>query len=183
MRTNLLPKGRGLSDAAERQMRTWVLDLETRQRLEQETPEPKQLIYPYVAISRETGIGASAAFATVIVERLFDLESRRGKRRAALLALNFGFVVFIAGPLRTKRFDREELDLRSYVWIAPYFVGLAVLLELARARGGDRVDLLVGLACQRDRVGSTPLLEPNRGQAAQENGGKDGIDGPPPPIG
>ena len=36
MRTSVLPKSRGLSEAAERQMRTWALDLEARQRLEQE---------------------------------------------------------------------------------------------------------------------------------------------------
>jgi cytidylate kinase len=77
MRTTLLPRSRGLSEAAERQMRTWALDLETRQRLEQEKPSPKQLINPYVAISRETGVDAREIASLVAKQlgwKVFDRE-------------------------------------------------------------------------------------------------------------
>src|SRR5262245_43639549 len=49
---------RALSAAAERQMRNWVLNLQTQQRLveEREHVQVPQLIQPYVAISREAGI-------------------------------------------------------------------------------------------------------------------------------
>ena len=56
MRTSVIPRSRGLSEAAERQMRIWALDLEAHQRLEQQPKAPKELIYPYVAISRECGV-------------------------------------------------------------------------------------------------------------------------------
>ena len=77
MRTTVLPSSHALSVAAERQMRTWALDLETRQRLEQETPEPKDLIHPYVAISRETGVDAAEIAAHVAKQlawKVFDRE-------------------------------------------------------------------------------------------------------------
>lgn len=60
MRTSPLPRSRALSELAERQMRTWALQLQSQQRLAEEraaTPVP-QLIQPYVAISRETGVDA-----------------------------------------------------------------------------------------------------------------------------
>jgi cytidylate kinase len=77
MRTSTLPRSRGLSEAAERQMRIWALDLETRQRLEQETPSPKDLIHPYIVISRESGVSAGE-IATHLAKHLgwkvFDRE-------------------------------------------------------------------------------------------------------------
>jgi hypothetical protein len=49
-----------LSKFAERQMRTWALGMETQRQLERQraAASPQQLIYPYVAISRETGVDA-----------------------------------------------------------------------------------------------------------------------------
>jgi cytidylate kinase len=69
-------------------MRTWALDLEARHRLEQERTAPKELIHPYVAISRECGVDAG------------DL--------AKVLASRFGWKVF----------DRELLDYMAehYHW-------------------------------------------------------------------
>jgi cytidylate kinase len=60
MSTTSAIRSRGLSEVAERQMRTWALQLQAQQRLAEEraaTPVP-QLIHPYLAISRETGVDA-----------------------------------------------------------------------------------------------------------------------------
>jgi cytidylate kinase len=69
-------------------MRVWTLDLEARRRLEQEAASPKELIHPYVAISRESGVDASEL--------------------AKLVAKKFGWKVF----------DRELLDYMAehYSW-------------------------------------------------------------------
>jgi hypothetical protein len=60
-------------------MRTWALRMESQQRLEEETANatPKQLIHPYVAISREAGVDASEiaeAIASKIGWKMFDRE-------------------------------------------------------------------------------------------------------------
>ena len=58
-------------------MRIWALDLEAHQRLEQQPKAPKELIYPYIAISRECGVdgGESAkAFASRLGWKVFDRE-------------------------------------------------------------------------------------------------------------
>jgi hypothetical protein len=79
MRTSTLPRSRELSEAAERQMRTWALRMESQQRLEEEAAKatPQQLIHPYVAISRETGLDAGEIAETVgskIGWKVFDRE-------------------------------------------------------------------------------------------------------------
>jgi cytidylate kinase len=88
MRTSILPKSRGLSEAAERQMRIWALGMEARQRMEQEEQAKKPLIHPYVAISREAGVD--------------------GGEIAKLVAKDFDWKVF----------DRELLDYMAehYNW-------------------------------------------------------------------
>lgn len=53
-----------------------------------------------------------------------------------LAAIGIGFVVFAAGPLRKGSFDREELDLRTFAWLVPYFAGLAVLTFYGQFSGG-----------------------------------------------
>lgn len=79
MRTNPLPKSRGLSEAAEHQMRTWALQMESQQRLKEGAGKasPDKLIHPYIAISREVGVGASE-IAKVIASKsgwkVFDRE-------------------------------------------------------------------------------------------------------------
>lgn len=67
MNTNAPRNNVELSALAERQMRNWALGLQTRQRVAEEAakaPLPMQL-YPYVAISRETGAGAVEIAETV----------------------------------------------------------------------------------------------------------------------
>jgi cytidylate kinase len=58
-------------------MRKWAIGLEARQRLEQETASPKELIYPYVAISRECGVDAgdlAKCLASKLGWKVFDRE-------------------------------------------------------------------------------------------------------------
>ena len=68
-----------VSEVAERQMRTWVLQLQSQQRLAEEraaVPLP-QLIQPYLAISRETGVdagGLAQAVATKCGWKVLDRE-------------------------------------------------------------------------------------------------------------
>jgi hypothetical protein len=58
MRSPVLPKGRALSEVAERQMRLWALGIEARQRSDEQRVgvESKPLIHPYIAFSREAGV-------------------------------------------------------------------------------------------------------------------------------
>ena len=60
MNTIATSRGRGISDVAERQMRTWALQLQSQQRLAEEraaTPLPK-LVHSYLVVSREAGVDA-----------------------------------------------------------------------------------------------------------------------------
>jgi cytidylate kinase len=56
-----LSHGSGLSQVAERQMRTWALQLEAERRLEEERAAKamEQRIHPYLVLSRETGVNAN----------------------------------------------------------------------------------------------------------------------------
>ncbi len=82
MRTEPVPRDRGLSELAERQMRSWALQLESQEsRQKQSGAAPLQkVIHPYIAISREAGAD--------------------GGRLSRLLAEKLGW----------KTFDRELLD-------------------------------------------------------------------------
>ena len=53
-----------------------------------------------------------------------------------LVAIGLGFVVFVAGPLRKGRFSRDELDVRTFTWLVPYFAGLALLTYYGQFTGG-----------------------------------------------
>ena len=53
-----------------------------------------------------------------------------------LVAVAVGFVVFAAGPLRRRGLKRDELDLRTFTWLIPYFAGLAVLTFYGQFSGG-----------------------------------------------
>lgn len=79
MRTEPVPHDRALSQAAERQMRSWALQLESQQNLPQQkaaTPLQK-VIHPYVAISRQAGADGGQ-LARLIAEKMgwkvFDRE-------------------------------------------------------------------------------------------------------------
>jgi cytidylate kinase len=68
-----------LSRAAERQMRNWAFDLQTQQRVaeEREHTHVKDLIHPYLVISRETGTdaeGLAQAIAARCGWKLLDRE-------------------------------------------------------------------------------------------------------------
>src|SRR5690242_13841634 len=58
MKRTALPVSRELKSAAERQMRSWALGLEAKAKRLEKADLSKQVIHPYVAISREAGIEA-----------------------------------------------------------------------------------------------------------------------------
>jgi hypothetical protein len=60
MGTTSTHRSHDLSKFAERQMRTWALGMETQRKLEEQraAASPQELIHPYIAISRETGVDA-----------------------------------------------------------------------------------------------------------------------------
>ena len=60
MSIGTLSHSTGLSQLAERQMRTWALQLEAQRRLEEERAAKamEQRIHPYLVLSRETGVNA-----------------------------------------------------------------------------------------------------------------------------
>jgi cytidylate kinase len=79
MISNTLLHSGGLSQLAERQMRTWALQLQAQQRLEEERAAKamEQRIRPYLALSRETGVHAhelAQAVAEKCGWKLFDRE-------------------------------------------------------------------------------------------------------------
>jgi len=76
---NLPLRSRALSEVAERQMRSWALQLQSQQRLAEEgEPAPEQpVVQPYLALSRETGVDARGLAQAVAAEcgwKLLDRE-------------------------------------------------------------------------------------------------------------
>lgn len=71
MRTESLPRHREMSQVAERQMRTWALQLQSQQSLAEQpaTTQVQKLIHPYVAISRETGANGGE-LANLVAQKL-----------------------------------------------------------------------------------------------------------------
>jgi cytidylate kinase len=67
MRTSTTHSNHDLATAAERQMRNWALELEMQKRVaeERERTRVRDLVHPYVAISREVGVDAGPLAAAV----------------------------------------------------------------------------------------------------------------------
>ncbi len=61
-----------------------------------------------------------------------------------LVAIGIGFAVFAANQLRKGGIKREDLDLRTLSWLAPYLVGLLLLTFYGQFKGG-RADLPFGV--------------------------------------
>lgn len=59
MKRTTIPSSRSLSGAAERQMRTWAIGLQTQQQMAEQNV-PHSQVRPYLAISREAGVDGSA---------------------------------------------------------------------------------------------------------------------------
>ena len=137
MNTNVLAKSRGFSEAAERQMRTWALDLEMRQRLAEEQPSPKQMIYPYIAISRETGVDAA------------DI--------ASLLAKEFGWKLlgrelldYMAEHYNWSRVALDYVDERTASWFHETFAKWLDQRVVSQAEYVSRLGKIILLAAQHE---------------------------------
>ncbi|HEX4432086.1 MAG TPA: APC family permease [Frankiaceae bacterium] len=61
-----------------------------------------------------------------------------------LVAIGIGFAVFTLNQLRKGGIKREDLDLRTLSWLAPYLIGLLVLTFYGQFKGG-RADLPFGI--------------------------------------
>lgn len=101
---------RGLSALAERQMRNWAIDLQTRQRVaeERELTEVQPLIHPYIAISREAGCNASALAAAVAEKCGWKLLDRE-------------LLDYMAEHERLSRMALEFVDEKSASWFHEMF--------------------------------------------------------------
>jgi amino acid transporter len=61
-----------------------------------------------------------------------------------LVAIGIGFAVFGVNQLRKGGIKREDLDLRTFSWLAPYLIGLLLLTFYGQFKGG-RGDLPFGV--------------------------------------
>ena len=110
MRTGTLPRSRELSKAAERQMRTWALQMESQRRLEEQAAAavPRQLIQPYVALSREAGVDAGEIAKSVA--------SRTGWK-----LLDRALLDYLAEHFHWSQVALEYVDERTASWFHETF--------------------------------------------------------------
>lgn len=139
MRQGSLPSSRGLSDLAERQMRAWALQLEAQQRLSEEraaAPVP-DLIHPYLAISRETGVNARE-LAEEVAERcgwkLFDRE----------------LLDYLAEHDNLSRLALEFVDEKAVSWFHEMFGTWLDEQMVSQAEYVNRLGRIVLLAAQHE---------------------------------
>lgn len=110
MRTSTTHSNRGQSELAERQMRNWVLELQTQQRLaeERELTQVQQLIHPYVVISREAGINAGGIAQAVAAS-------------CGWRALDSELLDFLAEHDHLSRLALDFVDERAVSWFHEMF--------------------------------------------------------------
>ena len=103
-------KSRGISEAAERQMRTWALRMESQQRLAAPSPEvsPHKLFCPFVAISREAGVDAS------------DIATRIARNRGWKI-LDRELLDYMAEHYHWSRIALDYVDERTASWFHETF--------------------------------------------------------------
>jgi len=109
MRTSTLPRSRALSEAAERQMRMWALRLQSQPPAEELRTKPmKQLIHPYLALSREAGVDGGQ-IARLVGEKcgwqVFDRE----------------LLDYMAEHYQLSRTALEYVDERTASWLHEVF--------------------------------------------------------------
>ena len=110
MNTSTLTRSREFSQAAEHQMRTWALRMELQARLEKQRAAmpPKQLIYPYIAISRESGVDAGEIAKLV-------------GAKCGWKVLDRGFLDYMAEQYHWSRIALEYVDERTASWFHDTF--------------------------------------------------------------
>jgi Cytidylate kinase-like family len=131
--------GRGMSDVAERQMRTWALKLQTQQQLVEErvaAPIPK-LVCPYLVVSREAGVDArelAQAVASKCGWKLLDRE----------------LLDYMAEHDHLSRLTLDFVDERAANWFHEMFGQWLDKQLISQAEYVSRLGKLVLLAAQHE---------------------------------
>jgi cytidylate kinase len=101
---------RDMSRLAERQMRNWTIELQTKQRLEEERKrsELEQLLHPFVSISREAGVDAAPIAEAVAA-------------RCGWRALDRELLDYMAHQENLPRIALEFVDERAVSWFHEVF--------------------------------------------------------------
>jgi hypothetical protein len=152
---------RAMSKAAERQMQNWALDMQMQQRVasEREHTEVKELIHPYIAISRETGVDA-ASLSRAVAEKcgwkLFDRE----------------LLDYLAEHDHLSRLALEFVDERSVSWFHEMFGTWLEKQLVSQAEYVSRLGKVLLLATQHENTvivgrGAQFMLPRERGLAVR----------------
>lgn len=130
---------RTMSDVAERQMRHWALDLQTRQHLDEERAHTNvpQLIHPYIAISREAGVDAADLAAAIAARCGWKLLDRE-------------LLDFMAEHENLSRLALEFVDERTVSWFHEMFGKWLEQQLVSQAEYVSRLGRLVLLAAQHE---------------------------------
>ena len=137
MRTTTLPKSRELSEAAEQQMRMWALRMESQRQLEKQRAAPKELIHPYVAISRESGVDAGE-IAKVIAAKL------------GWKVLDRELLDYMAENYHWSRIALEYVDERTASWFHEVFGKWLDQQLVSQAEYVSRLGRIVLMAAQHE---------------------------------
>jgi len=130
---------RGISYVAERQMRTWALQLQTQQRLAAErsaAPVPK-LVHPYLVVSREAGVEARE-LAQQVAER------------CGWKMLDRELLDYMAEHDHLSRLALEFVDERAASWFHEIFGKWLEKHLITQAEYVSRLGKLVLLAAQHE---------------------------------
>ncbi len=137
--TSGLSASRVMSDAAERQMRLWALDMQTKQRLVDEDAHVTvpQLIQPYIAISRECGVNAPNLAQSVATKCGWQLMDRE-------------LLDHLAEHEHLSRLALEFVDERTVSWFHEMFGKWLERQLVSQAEYVSRLGRLVLLAAQHE---------------------------------
>ena len=139
MKTDPVPRDRAMSHVAERQMRSWALQLQSQQRLAQERSAaavPK-LIHPYVAISRETGANGGEL-------------AKRVAEKSGWKALDRELLDYMAERYNLSRISLEFVDETVASWFHEMFGKWLDEQLVSQAEFVHRLGRLVLLAAQHE---------------------------------
>jgi cytidylate kinase len=128
-----------LNDVAERQMRNWALDLQTRQQLAEEQAQTNvpQWIHPYVAISREAGVDATELAGAIANECGWKVLDRE-------------LLDYLAEHDNLSRLALEFVDERTVSWFHEMFGKWLEQQLVSQAEYVSRLGRLVLLAAQHE---------------------------------
>ena len=128
-----------LSQLAERQMRTWALQLEAQKRLEKERADKamQQRIHPYLVLSRETGVNAG--------ELAHAIAAKCGWK-----VLDRELLDYMAEHDHLSRFALEFVDEKVVSWFRETFGKWLDEQLVSQAQFVSRLGKLVLLAAQHE---------------------------------